>query len=261
VGSEEGAAARGADVEQLRLTELRLRSRLPLQRNADKMLRLRLRLLRRELTIRNCWSTRFRTEETRDRDAREFNLGFLLGSLCVSMPNYTSNRIEVPLSRAKIVLILLGSAGFVAIAIAIWPAVSLTPRGSLEIVIALAAAIVFFGACGLYALWKLFDAAPGLVIDEQGIVDNSSGISAGRIPWSDIVGVHVTTLRRQRFLTIEVSEPTKYVERASFLKRQMVRLNAKYFGGPIQISAIALKIDFDELVNIISRRFAEHRRA
>src|SRR5207237_703519 len=102
---------------------------------------------------------------------------------------------------------------------------------------------------------------PGLIIDEQGIVDNSSGVSAGRIPWSEIKAFHVTTLQKQRFVTIEVQDPMKYVKRASFLKRQLVRLNARYFGGPIQISATTLKIDFDELLDILSHWFEKYRRA
>jgi hypothetical protein len=32
-------------------------------------------------------------------------------------------------------------------------------------------------------------------------VDNSSGISAGRIPWSDIKGFGVSTIQKQRILT------------------------------------------------------------
>jgi hypothetical protein len=179
------------------------------------------------------------------------------------MPIPTSGPIQVPLSRVKISLLLLGSAGFVALAIALWPAVDLLPDDApwaFVMTMLLTVTVVFFGWCGLSAVWKFFDSAPGLIIDDQGIVDNSSGVSGGRIPWSEIKGVHVTTVQMQRFLTIEVRDPEKYIQRASFLKRQLVRLNARHFGGPIQISANTLKINFDELLNIVSHRLEKYRR-
>jgi hypothetical protein len=178
------------------------------------------------------------------------------------MPNPDTGPIIVPLSRTKIIILLLGSVGFVAIAVAVWPAVSALPDDdpwTLVGKILLAITVVFFGGCGLYAVWKFFDSAPGLIIDQQGIVDNSSGVSAGRIPWSEIKAVHVTTVEFQRFLTIEVRDPEKYIQRASFLKRQLVKLNAAYFDSPIQISALTLKIDFDELLDIVTRRLEKFR--
>ena len=120
---------------------------------------------------------------------------------------------------------------------------------------------MFFGFCGLYALFKLFDAAPGFVIDAEGIVDNSSGISAGRIPWSDIQGFHVTTVQGQRFLTVDVYDQDKYMRRGNVVKRLLVSANARYFGGLIHISANALRINFDELLNVANAALEKHRRA
>jgi hypothetical protein len=121
------------------------------------------------------------------------------------------------------------------------------------------ACIAFFGLCGLSALFKLFDFSPGLVIDAEGIVDNSSGVSAGRIPWSDIRGFTVTTVQGQRFLTVKVANPKKYVQRGHVLKRLLVNANATYFGGAIQISANSLKIDFDELVRVANEFREKYR--
>ena len=179
------------------------------------------------------------------------------------MPD-TLDRIVVPLSRTKISLVLLGSAAFVAIALAVWPAVGLLPRGTLlglAMHAFLVITIVFFGLCGLYAAVKLFDRTPGLVIDEVGIIDNSSGLAVGRIPWSEIEGIHITRVQGQRFLTLQVRDPEKYVKRSSFLRRQITWLNVKYFNGPIHISANGLKMGFDELVKVVGQRFEEYRRA
>jgi hypothetical protein len=144
----------------------------------------------------------------------------------------------------------------------LWINAELIPRRNPLYIQGVAAlGMAFFGLCGLNAFFKLFERAPGLIIDAQGIVDNSSGVSAGRIPWSDIQGFRTMTVQGQRFLTIDVKDPDKYVQRAPFLKRQLVGLNAKYFGGPIQISANALKINFDELLKVATDSLEKYRQA
>lgn len=105
------------------------------------------------------------------------------------------------------------------------------------------AGIICFGLCGIVGTVKLFDTKPGLIIDTDGIIDNSSGVSAGRIPWSDVTGITVTNILGQRLLTIAVIDPQKYV------------------GRPINITSNALKIRFDELHRLLIERFEQHKRA
>lgn len=172
------------------------------------------------------------------------------------MSGKTSDQILVPLSKVKIVLILLGSVVFVGIGVWIWT----DSNDAFSLTVA-AAGGGFFGLCGLYALLKLFDAAPGLIIDAEGIVDNSSGTSAGRIRWSEIRSFKVTTVSHQRLLTIELQNPETYIQRANFLKRRLLTVSAWYFGGPVHISANALKINFDELITLVTESYAKYRRA
>jgi len=162
-------------------------------------------------------------------------------------------QLTIPLSRTKIALLLVGAAMFVVLSFWLWVYAHHFSR--LDFLYVRTVAILgigFFGFCGLYAVFKLFDRAPGLIIDAEGIIDNSSGVSAGRIPWSDICGFQITSLYHQRFLTIEVLDAEKYVLRAPLWKRPLVAINAKYFGSPIQISANTLKIDFDRLVKLLA---------
>jgi hypothetical protein len=179
----------------------------------------------------------------------------------VNVENRSADRLVVPLGKSKIALTVLGSAAFVAVGLWLLSTAAEEPRPRLFLTETIAiACIAFFGVCGLAALFKLFDFSPGLVIDAEGIVDNSSGISAGRIPWSDIRGFSVTTVQGQRFLTVKVDNPKKYVQRGHLLKRLFVNANASYFGGAIQISANALRIDFDELVTVTRTFHEKYRR-
>jgi hypothetical protein len=61
------------------------------------------------------------------------------------------------------------------------------------------AAILFFGFGIFYFLRKLIDKKPGLIIDDNGIIDNSSAVSVGLIPWSDIEHISTTNVMKQKF--------------------------------------------------------------
>ena len=176
------------------------------------------------------------------------------------MSKATAERILIPLSQTKIALLFVGSGACVAVSLWLWDHADKIPhQNPLYVEVVAIAGMGFFGLCGLYAVLRLFDTAPGLIVDAEGIVDNSSGVSAGRIPWSDISGFKIRSVQRQRFLTIEVHNAETYVRKANLLKRPLVALNMKYFGGPIQISANTLKIDFDRLIEVVTGAQAKHR--
>lgn len=173
----------------------------------------------------------------------------------------TSNDIVIALSKRKILLLLAGSVAFVATGIVLWTIADTQNRYNALFVKAVAlACVTFFGMCGLYACLKLFDSKPGLIIDAEGLVDNSSAVAAGRIPWSEVVGLSVTKIARSSFVTVQVPDPYKYVERAGALQRIASTANTKLVGSPINISSLALKIPFDELVQILRESHERYTR-
>jgi hypothetical protein len=161
--------------------------------------------------------------------------------------------VVIPLSKTKVALLLLGALAFVGASVWIWSVADAQPlfnplyaRG-----VALAGAS-FFGLCFVYGCIKLFDRRPGLIIDAEGLVDNSSGLAVGRIPWADIIGIRITEISGQRLLTIEVVNPRKYVERGGIFTRMLNAANVKLTGSPINISSNSLRLKFDELVQILT---------
>jgi len=171
-----------------------------------------------------------------------------------------SEQCVVPLSRTKIILLFLGSTAFVIAGIWLWRiAEQQSHYEPLYVHIVAVMSVAFFGLCGLFALTKLFDRRPGLIVDSLGIVDNSSGLSAGRIPWREIRSLRVSRVRNQRVLTLELEDPIKYVNKGNLLKRKMNAVNLKYFGSPIQTSANALRVNFDQLVDVIARFHGRHQ--
>src|SRR5688572_15627450 len=103
-----------------------------------------------------------------------------------------NNRIEIPISKKKLTFMLIGSLVFVSLGL--WFLISPPTSnhrlfGNPTLIFAAGiSATLFFGLCFVYLLKKIPDKTPGLIIDNDGILDNSSGVSAGFIPWADIKG-------------------------------------------------------------------------
>jgi hypothetical protein len=170
--------------------------------------------------------------------------------------------VEIPTSKLKMGLMLLGCLAFVTIGVLFVTHpesyLSIVCRSSAKIFTAGCLGIVFFGFIGVTIIKKLFDKTPGLIISGDGITDNSGGLPAGFVPWSDIVAVKETTVVRQRFINLVVKNHEDYVLRQkSALKRWIMRKNFKVYRTGIGISPNALKIDYDDLKEIIEKRFSD----
>jgi len=92
--------------------------------------------------------------------------------------DFNADHIEVPNSKLKISILLLVGMGFVALGL--WFTISPSTfvdtgyrnRPKLEIEAVGYASIIFFGACAIVGLFKLFDGRPGLIINNEGIILN-----------------------------------------------------------------------------------------
>ena len=86
----------------------------------------------------------------------------------------------IELSKKKILLLILGS--FASVGLGTWLMFCCSTIWHLPLIVIQASgfiSVVFFGACGIYGFKKLFDEKPGLIFNSSGIVDSSTGISAG----------------------------------------------------------------------------------
>ena len=171
------------------------------------------------------------------------------------------DEVVIPLSKIKIILLIVGSAVFVAGGV--WllgldPEQIQSSRRMSNPQIAYGVGyvcIAFFGICGIYGITKMFDFKPGLIINSKGITDNSSAVAAGLIRWSDITGFSEFQVKSTKMLIIHVREPEKYVNRGSAIKRALNKANMKLVGSPISISANSLRIKYPELLELCTNRF------
>jgi hypothetical protein len=121
-------------------------------------------------------------------------------------------------------------------------------------------AVLFFGAALFFIIRKMFDNAPGLIIDEYGITDNSNASRVGLIEWNDIVDIKTKQVMSTKFLLIFTSNPDKYLERANVFQRKLMKGNQQLYGTPLSISSSTLKYNFDDLEKLVKSRFFENQK-
>lgn len=164
----------------------------------------------------------------------------------------TEGKIIIPLNKPRLAAITAGAVGFVAIGFFLFSYNSILMR-----VIA-GVSILFFGMGGVAALLKLFDPKPALVIDDEGITDNASAMSAGFIRWEQIQDAFVNEVRGQTFLTVVVRNPEQVYANRSGFQGFWMKLNRRYFKSPVQIPTITLKnCDLWEIAKIIRKKIKE----
>ena len=171
-------------------------------------------------------------------------------------------RIEIKLSKRKSVSTFLGAIAFVVVGIWMigmadnqhrYPPTLLKVTGY--------SAIIFFGAVGVYGFYKLFDSKPGLIIDKEGIHDNSNASSAQLIKWEQIRGLKIEQVMSTKFILIDIYDPEAFMEKIGGLQKRLMKGNYKIYGTPISIISNSLNCDTDYLFKIISERMiSEHKK-
>ncbi len=182
--------------------------------------------------------------------------------------------IKIPLSKTKIILLMIGALAFVIggifgvldaerFASTLYPN-NLVFYGGL-------AAVLFFGLCFVFIAKKVFSDKPGLTINENGIIDNSNATSIGLIEWNDIIEIETIqinvpvygtmwTTKSPKMLIIKTSNPEKYIKRSkNIISKKAMEANNKMYGTPLTIIANSLKIKFSELEKMISEQLKKQK--
>jgi hypothetical protein len=177
------------------------------------------------------------------------------------------NRIEISISKKKMIISLMGCLAFVLAGFlfvfqpATFAGKTMVSSGSMIMVVGVLS-ILFFGLCGYFIAKKIFTRTPGLIIDEKGISDQSSGLDAGFIPWDDISGISTFKIFRQQFITVLLKDPQKYIDAESnAAKSKVMQANFRAAGTPYCISTNTLNIKFKALETLLSERLQQSRRA
>ena len=158
------------------------------------------------------------------------------------------DKIEIPLSKTKMLLYLFGPIIFVALFIFI--IVEMEPPFFIKIVGYFG--ILFFGFGFILLMGKMFDRRPGLIIDQNGITDHTQYTSVGRIEWKDIVRFDTYQVESTKMIIVYIENPEEYINRAkNTLAAKAIRMSQRMTGSPLSINSGALKINHDELERLL----------
>lgn len=171
--------------------------------------------------------------------------------------------IEIKGSNKKLTLMLLGSLIFICLGgwLAINPDKFLSTmfRNTSFIRITGIAAILFFGICLMFLSKSIFSRKFNLVINEKGIIDNSSYVSVGMILWDNITSIKSISVVSTKFLIINVKDPDKYINSQNATKQALLKRTLKTYGTPISISSNTLAFNFDELESTILKFYHKYK--
>lgn len=178
-------------------------------------------------------------------------------------------KIEIPLSKKKLYLGILASLLFVIAGIWLFFYTNLYQNFPLKlfrnpmIIKGIGVlSILFFGTIRILQIKKLFDKKAGLIIDSNGITDNSNATSVGLIRWNDISDIKTKQVMSTKFLLINVLNPEEYIAKSkNGMKAKLMRTNMKVSGTPISITSSTLKYNFRKLEKIIQIEFEKNKNA
>ncbi|MFC4267313.1 STM3941 family protein [Polaribacter marinivivus] len=174
------------------------------------------------------------------------------------------DKIEIEISSTKVLLLILGSLLFVILGILmiLSPETYINPIFKNENIVRIVGyiGVLFFGLCLFFISKKGFKNNSGLIIDSQGITDNSNLSNIGLIEWNDIVGIETMEIASNKIILIQTEKPEKYIDRAkNRIAKKIMKANFNNYGSPISITSSALKIKFDDLEKVIKKEFDKHK--
>ncbi len=114
-----------------------------------------------------------------------------------------------------------------------------------------AAGIIFFGAASIYIIKCFIKPKAVLVIDRNGITDNSSAVSIGFIPWHDIKSVYIKDVLNESFICIDVENIEEKLKGLSSFKKTMIKRNLKTGAPPVSITLGSTSYKPEKVLEII----------
>lgn len=153
--------------------------------------------------------------------------------------------IEIKLSRVKMFLLLLLALVFVIGGIFIL-SVAEDMRGQ----IIGWSSILLFGFGAVVFLIQLLNTAPRIILNDEGIEDKSLGI--GKILWDDIEAAYPNNIFTNKFISLQVRNIEKYLQRTSKPKRKLASYNQALGFETLNLNLVGLAISQKDIMTLIT---------
>jgi hypothetical protein len=96
---------------------------------------------------------------------------------------------------------------------------------------------------------------PVLVLDQQGFVDQSTAVAAGRVGWHEVAHVQITAVSGQRFLSVTPVNPEAVLARRGAVSRGAGQASANMGFGVINIPENVLPFGLEHLIDQMRRAY------
>lgn len=170
--------------------------------------------------------------------------------------------ITIPVNKKRTIRYLIGAILFVLLGILFVVKPFLFIKSNDPFMIRLIGYIctTFFGIGIIVFIQKLRNKKEGLIIDADGITDNSSGISAGRILWRDVKNIRVEQVAGQPIIMLDVKDPLSYLQQQQNpVKKRAMELTHQLYKTPVAVSAQFLSTRAEQLLPLLENAFKEFR--
>lgn len=149
-------------------------------------------------------------------------------------------------SKFNLIFMFVGSLAFVGLGFFIIIAASADSAHWLKWLLGVPT-ILFFGWTAGTSIQMFYSDVSGLVVSELGIEDSSSKVRLGMVPWSAVAAIEVTSVHQQKFISILLHEPEKFVQDLCGISKFIARMNMHFYQTPFHITSNGLVASHDEV--------------
>lgn len=166
------------------------------------------------------------------------------------------NELVIYPKKGKMILYGIGCLVFVAIG-GILFLLGLTDNGNdrLKLLAIGGVVFVFFGLCMVYWVKTMVKRKPAIIINHEGITDQSTYIAAGLIRWGEIEDIDFIQFGGQTYLGIFTKDPDLIVNRSSSFKRMLNRMNKGLLPSQVNIPVKILDCSVEVLIDRINKEW------
>lgn len=160
--------------------------------------------------------------------------------------------IKIPKHKLKQIGLLLASLAFVYIGYKMINSEFRSRRMAPETIVFWGyVGIAFFGLSGLLIFFNMLTSKPALIINSEGIINNSHVGGGYSIRWKNIKSLKIISINKQRMIEIDLKDDEEIYNQVNFLARKWMKVNGRFMGTPTFIPAVMIKMNLDEVLNLI----------
>lgn len=172
------------------------------------------------------------------------------------------NSIEIPFSKWKLLLAVVASALFVVLGVFLLFVWSEEAGSSSPLAKKITGGILilFFGAVSAFGFVKMLSKKCALLINDEGICDNTTASSFGLIKWDNVTGFKIEEMMSRKYLVIQVNNGEEMLEKSKGMLRKTMKMNFSMYLTPYAIPSTVINYKLEELVDLLEKQLAERQK-